>query len=178
MFKEIWLHFFPFHALTENHCVLNKTTKDIVKDETEEYVREKKFRQEQFKDLGVEAFHSHRLRILASTAFYDNYKEQVNTLTPAGNWDKDEASFIVLMTEKGKQFESIAFSNWLNKHTERQKIVFIIGGAAGHGKQIIERANFKLSLSEFTFPHKLARLLLVEQIYRAQTIRANHPYNK
>ena len=94
MFKEIWLHFFPFHALTENHCVLNKTTKDIVKDEKEEYVREKKFRQEQFKDLGVEAFHSHRLRILASTAFYDNYKEQVNTLTPAGNWDKDEASFI------------------------------------------------------------------------------------
>lgn len=92
--------------------------------------------------------------------------------------EKGENLFIILMTEKGKQFESVEFSNWLNEHAERQKIVFIIGGAAGHGKLIIERAHFKLSLSELTFPHKLARLLLVEQIYRAQTIKANHPYNK
>lgn len=92
--------------------------------------------------------------------------------------DKGEKLFIVLLTEKGKQFGSKDFSDWLSEHAERQKVVFIIGGASGHGKQVLERAQFKLSLSELTYPHKLARLLLVEQIYRAQTIKANHPYNK
>jgi 23S rRNA (pseudouridine1915-N3)-methyltransferase len=92
--------------------------------------------------------------------------------------EKSDKLFIVLLTEKGKQFESVEFSNWLSIQSERQKVVFIIGGAAGHGKNIIDRSHFKLSLSELTYPHKLARLLLVEQIYRAQTIKANHPYNK
>jgi 23S rRNA (pseudouridine1915-N3)-methyltransferase len=92
--------------------------------------------------------------------------------------EKSDKLFIVLLTEKGKQFESREFSAWLSTKSERQKLVFIIGGASGHGKNIIERAHFKLSLSELTYPHKLARLLLVEQIYRAQTIKANHPYNK
>lgn len=92
--------------------------------------------------------------------------------------DKADKLFIVLLTEKGKQFESREFSNWLSLKTEHQKVVFIIGGAAGHGPNIIERSHFKLSLSELTYPHKLARLILVEQIYRAQTINANHPYHK
>ena len=105
-------------------------------------------------------------------------KESKEVESKLDELEKSDKLFIVLLTEKGKQFESVEFSNWLNKEAERQKIVFIIGGAAGHGKNIIERSHFKLSLSEFTFPHKLARLLLVEQIYRAQTIKANHPYNK
>ena len=92
--------------------------------------------------------------------------------------EKTDKLFIVLLTEKGKQFESVEFSTWLSTQYERQKVVFIIGGASGHGKNIISRSHFKLSLSELTYPHKLARLLLVEQIYRAQTIKANHPYNK
>lgn len=92
--------------------------------------------------------------------------------------EKSEKLFIVLLTEKGHQFESTKFSVWLNEHCERQTMVFIIGGASGHGKAIIDRSQYKLSLSELTYPHKLARLLLVEQIYRAQTIKARHPYNK
>ena len=90
----------------------------------------------------------------------------------------DSNPFIVLLTENGKQFTSTNFSKWLSDKYETQKIIFIIGGASGHGQDIINRAHFKLSLSELTYPHKLARLLLVEQIYRAQTIKANHPYNK
>ncbi|MGZ3787647.1 MAG: 23S rRNA (pseudouridine(1915)-N(3))-methyltransferase RlmH [Bacteriovorax sp.] len=91
---------------------------------------------------------------------------------------RDENPFIVLLTENGKQFTSVNFSKWLSDKNETQRIVFIIGGASGHGQAIIDRAHFRLSLSELTYPHKLARLLLVEQIYRAQTIRVNHPYNK
>lgn len=91
---------------------------------------------------------------------------------------KNDKAFIVLLMEKGKQFTSVDFSKWLFAISETQKIIFIIGGAAGHGEEVIAKANFKLSLSELTYPHKLARLLLVEQIYRAITIKNNHPYNK
>lgn len=91
---------------------------------------------------------------------------------------KNENPYLVLLMENGKQFTSVDFSKWLVKNSETQKIIFIIGGAAGHGEEIISKANFKLSLSELTFPHKLARLMLVEQIYRAITIKNNHPYNK
>ena len=92
--------------------------------------------------------------------------------------EKNDSLFIVLLTEKGKQFESREFSDWLSTQYESKRVVFVIGGAAGHGKNVISRSHFKLSLSELTYPHKLARLILVEQIYRAQTIKANHPYNK
>jgi 23S rRNA (pseudouridine1915-N3)-methyltransferase len=91
---------------------------------------------------------------------------------------KNDKAFIILLMEKGKQFTSVDFSKWIFEKSVTQKIIFIIGGAAGHGDEVISIADFKLSLSELTYPHKLARLLLVEQIYRAITIKNNHPYNK
>lgn len=91
---------------------------------------------------------------------------------------KNESPFIVLLTEKGKQFDSLQFSKWLFEKIPNNKIIFIIGGAAGHGQEIIQLSSLKLSLSELTFPHKIARLLFVEQIYRALTIKENHPYHK
>lgn len=99
-------------------------------------------------------------------------KNKINEIT------KNDTPYIVLLTEKGKQFESRLFSNWLFEKTPSAKIIFVIGGAAGHGNDIIQMSSFKLSLSEFTFPHKLARLLFVEQVYRAMTIKDNHPYHK
>jgi 23S rRNA (pseudouridine1915-N3)-methyltransferase len=86
----------------------------------------------------------------------------------------------ILMAENGKLMDSNKFSEWLNDLLEMrsEKIVLIIGGASGHGKKILELAQSKLSLSPMTYPHKLARLLLVEQIYRAQTIKSGHPYHK
>lgn len=91
---------------------------------------------------------------------------------------KQEKPLIILLTEKGQQFTSVAFSLWLEEKNATQSLVFIIGGASGHGEAVIKAAHYKLSLSELTYPHKLARLLLVEQLYRAQTIRHKHPYNK
>ncbi len=105
-------------------------------------------------------------------------KEAKEVATKLHELSINENPFIVLLTENGKQFTSVNFSKWMNNLNETQRIVFVIGGASGHGQEIIEKANFRLSLSELTYPHKLARLLLVEQIYRAQTIKANHPYNK
>ena len=98
----------------------------------------------------------------------DLEKEAKEVSSKLDELSRDENPFIVLLAEYGKQFESVAFSKWLYQKNETQRIVFIIGGASGHGQAIVNRAHFKLSLSELTYPHKLARLLLVEQIYRAQ----------
>ena len=60
----------------------------------------------------------------------------------------------------------------------KSTIDFVIGGSLGHGQEIIERANFRLSFSKMTFPHQLMRLILVEQIYRAFKIMKNESYHK
>jgi len=104
--------------------------------------------------------------------------EAKEVLAKIDDISKNENPYIVLMAENGKQFSSIGFSQWLTQKSESHCVVFVIGGAAGHGSAVIEKAHFKLSLSELTYPHKLARLLLVEQIYRAQTIKNGHPYHK
>jgi len=108
----------------------------------------------------------------------DLTKEAKDVLIKIDELSRDENPFITLLMEKGKQFTSVDFSKWLYQKIESQRMIFVIGGAAGHGQAVIDRAHFKLSLSEMTYPHKLARLLFIEQIYRAQTIKAGHPYNK
>lgn len=105
-------------------------------------------------------------------------QEAKEVLSKIEEISKSDKPYVILMMEKGKQFTSVDFSEWLNKKVENHTVVFVIGGAAGHGQAVIDRADFKLSLSELTYPHKLARLLLVEQIYRAQTIKSGHPYHK
>jgi 23S rRNA (pseudouridine1915-N3)-methyltransferase len=59
-----------------------------------------------------------------------------------------------------------------------QSIDFVIGGAFGLDKSVLELSNIKLCLSRMTFTHQMAKLLLLEQIYRAQTILEHHPYHK
>lgn len=108
----------------------------------------------------------------------DLTKEAKEVLSKIDDISKNENPLLVLMAEKGKSYDSVGFSKWLQNSNENRPIIFIIGGASGHGEAVQKLAHDKLSLSEMTFPHKLARLLLVEQIYRAQTIIANHPYNK
>lgn len=127
-----------------------------------------------YKRLTVPKLHIHEAKAHSE----DLNKEAKEVLSKIDDISKTENPYIVLMMEKGKQFTSVDFSKWLSGISDRQSVVFVIGGASGHGEEVIKRAHFKLSLSELTYPHKLARLLLVEQIYRAQTIAAGHPYNK
>jgi 23S rRNA (pseudouridine1915-N3)-methyltransferase len=87
-------------------------------------------------------------------------------------------SHIILMTEWGKRHTSVAFAEWSKNLIEKNaKVYFVIGGAEGFSDEMHKAAQEKISLSELTFPHKLARILLVEQLYRAQTIRSGHPYH-
>jgi 23S rRNA (pseudouridine1915-N3)-methyltransferase len=87
---------------------------------------------------------------------------------------------IVALTEHGKTMSSDKLSNYLFNVLENDQkgICFLIGGAAGFPKSFLATCDFQLSLSPMTYPHKLARLLFVEQVYRAQTIKQGHPYHK
>ena len=86
--------------------------------------------------------------------------------------------WIVLLSDNGKKLNGTGFAKLMQRLGERNDTVFfVIGGAHGHGKELIAIANETLSLSELTFPHKLARLIFVEQYYRAQTVLSGHPYH-
>lgn len=88
--------------------------------------------------------------------------------------------YVVLLDVAGKEIDSIMLAkqmeNWMI--SGKSTIDFAIGGSLGHGQEIIERANFRLSFSKMTFPHQLMRLILVEQIYRAFKIMKNESYHK
>ena len=86
---------------------------------------------------------------------------------------------IILLDEKGKDFNSIEFSKFLEEHMIRgvKNLTFVIGGAYGFSKELREFAKNKISLSKMTFSHDMARLFFVEQLYRSFTIINNIPYH-
>ena len=86
---------------------------------------------------------------------------------------------LILLDERGKSFESVAFSRYLDQLLMRpgRRLIFLVGGAFGFSDAIYKRAQGKLSLSEMTFSHQMIRLFFVEQLYRAMTILRNEPYH-
>jgi len=84
---------------------------------------------------------------------------------------------LVVMAEEGQTFDSPAFAERLDG-SGSERLVFVIGGAEGIDPALKARASWKLSLSPMTFPHELARLLLLEQLYRALSIQQGGPYHK
>jgi 23S rRNA (pseudouridine1915-N3)-methyltransferase len=90
---------------------------------------------------------------------------------------RDE-EFVVLLDERGKLFDSPALSALLLEPLEGSKTVtIIIGGAYGVDASVVRRANTIWSLSPLVFPHQLVRLILAEQLYRAQEIAQGNPYH-
>lgn len=87
--------------------------------------------------------------------------------------------FIILLDERGKQFTSTEFAQYLQKvfNSAPKKIAFVTGGAYGFSPLIYKSANDKISLSKMTTTHQLIRLFFTEQLYRAFTIINNHPYH-
>jgi 23S rRNA (pseudouridine1915-N3)-methyltransferase len=84
---------------------------------------------------------------------------------------------LVLLTEEGRTYDSVAFAQQL-RNSGSERLAFVIGGAEGLDPALKARANWRLSLSPMTFPHELARLLLLEQLYRASSILQGGPYHK
>ena len=88
-------------------------------------------------------------------------------------------SFVVLSDERGKLLESPELAHEINEvFLNGKELVFVIGGAFGHFSPAMQaRADLILSFSKMVFPHQICRLILVEQIYRAQEIQLGHPYH-
>lgn len=88
--------------------------------------------------------------------------------------------FNIILDEKGIELASIEFSQLLSKLLTNQNkdIAFFIGGATGIPKDAKEKGDYLLSLSKLTLPHEIARVVLLEQIYRAFTIINNEKYHK
>lgn len=89
-------------------------------------------------------------------------------------------SYVITLEIQGKQLSSEDFAQKINEITMDGvgELVFVIGSSCGIAKTVSERADFKLSISKMTFLHQFARLLLVEQIYRAFKILKNETYHK
>ena len=86
-------------------------------------------------------------------------------------------NIIICLSEEGKQFNSVELSSLL-LNFKNKKINFLIGDTDGINSDIKEKSDLLLSLSPLTFPHELARLILLEQIYRAISISNNSPYHR
>jgi 23S rRNA (pseudouridine1915-N3)-methyltransferase len=86
---------------------------------------------------------------------------------------------LILLDENGKQYDSVAFSNYLQKHMNSgiKQLVFVIGGPYGFSEEVYAKAQGKISLSKMTFSHQMIRLFVVEQLYRGFTILKNEPYH-
>ncbi|PRY54537.1 23S rRNA (pseudouridine1915-N3)-methyltransferase [Arcticibacter pallidicorallinus] len=86
---------------------------------------------------------------------------------------------IILLDEKGTEFTSRQFSEFLNKKMVSgiQNLVFIVGGPYGFDESIYKLAQGKISLSKLTFSHQMVRLFFIEQVYRGFTILKGEPYH-
>ena len=86
---------------------------------------------------------------------------------------------LVLLDEKGKEYRSIEFSNFLQKKMNSgiKQLVLVIGGPYGFSETVYKKSMGKISLSKMTFSHQMIRLFVVEQLYRGFTILKNEPYH-
>jgi 23S rRNA (pseudouridine1915-N3)-methyltransferase len=87
--------------------------------------------------------------------------------------------FVVALDEHGEEFATRELAAWLQARLRAGRdLAFLIGGADGLAAEVLARADFKLALSRLTLPHALARVLLMEQLYRAHSVLEHHPYHR
>ena len=103
----------------------------------------------------------------------DKEAEVILSKIPKGAW-------FCIFTPEGKQLSSEAFAQKLQevKLSGKSSACFLIGSSFGISKQIKEKADFQLSMGPMTFPHHLARIMVLEQLYRAESIQAGSKYHK
>jgi 23S rRNA (pseudouridine1915-N3)-methyltransferase len=91
-----------------------------------------------------------------------------------------ESGFVIALDPHGKSLTSEAFARLLAEKCNGavKELAFIIGGPDGHGEAALKATHLRLSLGALTLPHGLARVVLIEQLYRAATILSGHPYHR
>lgn len=87
---------------------------------------------------------------------------------------------MITLDSRGKDMSSQGLADFISRQQLQgcQDLVFVIGGAEGLDDKIRKMSNFVLSMGKMTWPHQLVRIMLIEQLYRAQCIQENHPYHR
>ncbi len=119
-----------------------------------------------FQELKPEPFHGEGDKLKAKKA----EGERISAFL-----EKRPESYVIILDERGKKHASPSFARHLEKIT--QPIIFVIGGSLGVDERVVEHYKNTMSLSDMTFPHEMARMVLVEQIYRAVTILKEKEYH-
>jgi 23S rRNA (pseudouridine1915-N3)-methyltransferase len=90
-----------------------------------------------------------------------------------------DAARIVALDERGEHWSSLDLSEHLKRwQADGREVALLVGGPDGHSPEVLQRAQQKWALSRLTLPHALVRVLLIEQLYRATTLLAGHPYHR
>ena len=93
---------------------------------------------------------------------------------------KHLSGFIIVLDLKGKEISSEDLAGVIKERSvfSDSKVTFVIGGSLGLGDEVLKKANLTIRVGKMTFPHQLMRVMLTEQIYRAETINNNVKYHK
>ena len=87
--------------------------------------------------------------------------------------------YVVALDEHGTEMTTRELAAWLKtRMQDGRDVAFLVGGPDGFAREVLERSDFKWSLSRLTFPHALVRVVLAEQLYRAHGVLSNHPYHR
>lgn len=126
--------------------------------------------------LGFSKLETHEIaESRGQTAELRRQKEAQNIMQASA-----KAHFKLVLDEGGATMTSIKFAQWLGARRDDgiSSIAVLIGGPDGHNESIRQSADFTLALSNLTLPHGLARIVFIEQLYRAMTILSGHPYHR
>lgn len=146
---------------------IGKTKEPWIKAGVEEYLK----RLQAFIKLEVMELSDTSLKIAGSPAAV-KAKEAISILHKI-----EPEDFVVLLDETGIDKTSLEFSGFLTSISDRKRVVFVIGGVFGTDPSLHRRADLMLRLSAMTFTHQMARLVLVEQLYRAMMISSGRSYH-
>jgi len=108
-----------------------------------------------------------------------DYSSEKSLLAAVEKLRARTAPVVALLDSRGKRFSSEGFAEWIGRQRDSgvQNLVLAVGPADGWSEEARANAGLLLSLGEMTLPHELARVVLAEQVYRAFTILAGHPYH-
>ena len=106
-------------------------------------------------------------------------KDEAALLKLCGRDGRATRRWLVLLDSRGKQLSSEELAEFVDQHQQRNPLplVFAVGGADGFSEELRRQADVVMSLGKMTFAHELARVVLLEQVYRAFTILKGHPYH-
>jgi 23S rRNA (pseudouridine1915-N3)-methyltransferase len=106
-------------------------------------------------------------------------KDEAALLKAAGRDSRSDRQYLALLDSRGKQLSSEGLAQFMRSHQERnpQPLLFAVGPADGFSEDTRSQADFVLSFGKMTIAHELARVVLLEQLYRAFTILKGHPYH-